>query len=402
MSTGQDPAIAPSQRRPRPKPGLAFRLALALTSFLLTCLALEAGLRLCHPVGLHPTDTFLQVGPTPEDPEAGKVALVANTVARHRTEEFDFAVRINARGLRDRDMPYRKPPGVYRILVLGDSHTFGWGVDLEQTYAKRLEQELEPAAKAAGFQRVEALNAGVPGTGTAHQLYFLETEGWKYRPDAVVLGFFFNDVNDNELSPLYALENGHLVRRDPVVRRGFPFPTGVAGGRENGSVEARKSGRTGEAPASRPAPPLWIRHSHLVRFVRECLARAWPRQREHPIPGRRLPYARELTAHLLAEMARQCEEHQAALVVALIPAPADCGSHPTPSLREGHARLLRHLPKPDRLLIDLMPAFRTAGCQVLFFPRDGHINAAGHRLAAAAISRHLAARWSRRRAHPPP
>ncbi len=366
----------PAARR-HPRPGAAARVALLTGGLLLGCLAIEVGLRLFAPVGLHPTDTFLVVE-RPEDPEAGKTGLVANSTARHRTAEFDFTVRINSRGLRDREFSFTKPPGVYRILVLGDSHTFGWGVEMEETYARRLERRLNSARRVN--TRVEVINCGVPAMGTAHQILFLETEGWRYRPDAILLGFFFNDVNDNAISPLFRLEEGRLVRRDPPDRSGFPFPRGVDGG------EAQEPP---SPPPPRPAPPgpsFWVRHSHLARLVRERSARLRHAQAGPPAPRMQSAPASELTAHLLAELARLCREHQARLLVALLPANFDCSRPASHTLLAGHAPALRLLPDPERQLHDLMPAFRAAGCAGHFFRQDGHINRAGHRVVAEAVA----------------
>ena len=69
-------------------------------------------------------------------------------------------VKINSHGLRDYEYPLTKPPGTYRIIMLGDSTTFGWGVRLEDTAAKILERKLNEA-RSAGYKRFEVINAGV-------------------------------------------------------------------------------------------------------------------------------------------------------------------------------------------------------------------------------------------------
>jgi hypothetical protein len=74
-------------------------------------------------------------------------------------------VSINSHGLRDREYPVAKPPDVYRIVMLGDSTTFGWGVPVEQTVAKILERELNKL-QVPGYSRFEVLNAGVGNYNT--------------------------------------------------------------------------------------------------------------------------------------------------------------------------------------------------------------------------------------------
>jgi hypothetical protein len=68
-------------------------------------------------------------------------------------------VSINSHGHRDREYSEAKPPDTYRIVMLGDSTTFGWGVPAEQTVAKILESELNKVP-VPGYRRVEVINAG--------------------------------------------------------------------------------------------------------------------------------------------------------------------------------------------------------------------------------------------------
>lgn len=82
-------------------------------------------------------------------------------------------VAINARGLRD----HVRPEGVEtRVLLLGGSETFGWGVEAEETYGEILERI---------FPGVETVNAGVCGYSLRQQLDYLETDGLALNPDAV-------------------------------------------------------------------------------------------------------------------------------------------------------------------------------------------------------------------------
>ena len=86
----------------------------------------------------------------------------------------------------------RSRTGVYRVMMLGDSTTFGWGVKEEDTAAKFLERKLN-ADLPAGYNRVEVMNTGVGNYDTVQEVTYYETFGWKYHPDLVVLVFFIND-----------------------------------------------------------------------------------------------------------------------------------------------------------------------------------------------------------------
>jgi len=132
---------------------------------------------------------------------------IPNSSFWHTTVDGTWEFRINAQGFRDdENYEYPKPPGRRRILVLGDSHTLGYEVRQSATFSKVLERRL----REKGFD-AQVLNTGVSGFGTAEELMFLEHEGMKYHPDAVVLAFFENDFDDNIVSGLYELKNGNLL-----------------------------------------------------------------------------------------------------------------------------------------------------------------------------------------------
>jgi lysophospholipase L1-like esterase len=92
-------------------------------------------------------------------------------------------------------------PGVYRILCVGDSITYGFNVDAEDTYPRQLEALL---GRRYPGRRFEVINAGVPGWSWIQGRRFLEVEGLALRPDVVVIGhgtndqFFPTTVTDSE------------------------------------------------------------------------------------------------------------------------------------------------------------------------------------------------------------
>jgi hypothetical protein len=104
-------------------------------------------------------------------------------------------VHINSLGLRDdREYALAKTPGTFRILVLGDSVTFGHGSVAEHTYPRLLEGLLRDWRPEVDWQ---VWNAAVPGYNTSQELAQLLELGPIARPDLVVVGFYENDVVDN-------------------------------------------------------------------------------------------------------------------------------------------------------------------------------------------------------------
>jgi hypothetical protein len=104
-------------------------------------------------------------------------------------------VHINRLELRDpRDYDLAKRPNTFRILVLGDSVTFGHGSVYEHTYPYLLERRLRAWRGDVDWQ---VWNAAVPGYNTSQELAHLEQVGPRFAPDLVIVGFFENDLVDN-------------------------------------------------------------------------------------------------------------------------------------------------------------------------------------------------------------
>jgi hypothetical protein len=104
-------------------------------------------------------------------------------------------VHINSLELRDpREYDLAKRPNTFRILVLGDSVTFGHGSVYEHTYPYLTEQRLKAWRPDVDWQ---VWNAAVPGYNTSQELAQLLEVGERFQPDLVVVAFFGNDVIDN-------------------------------------------------------------------------------------------------------------------------------------------------------------------------------------------------------------
>jgi GDSL-like lipase/acylhydrolase family protein len=102
-------------------------------------------------------------------------------------------VHINSLELRDtREYDLAKPANAFRILVLGDSVTFGHGS--VHSYPELLEQRLKAWRPDVDWQ---VWNAAVPGYNTSQELAQLVEVGDRYRPDLVIVGFFENDLIEN-------------------------------------------------------------------------------------------------------------------------------------------------------------------------------------------------------------
>lgn len=95
-------------------------------------------------------------------------------------------VRINSRGTRGPEFGVPKPADVFRILWLGDSRTFGWGLAEADTYPEQVRRLLQSHFSAA--PQLEIINAGVNAWSYAQMRLFYEHTAAAWQPDLVVLG----------------------------------------------------------------------------------------------------------------------------------------------------------------------------------------------------------------------
>lgn len=134
---------------------------------------------------------------------------------------------INEHGLRDEPLPLVKPDNELRILMLGDSLTVGWGVDVQDTTSNILESEL---SRTFTDKKVQVINTGVGNYNTSMEVGYFLQRGYKFQPDLVVLNYFINDAEPTpkrkshsvfDASYAYVLLRG---RTDVLSRQVFNRP----------------------------------------------------------------------------------------------------------------------------------------------------------------------------------
>lgn len=189
---------------------------------------------------------------------------------RHTTHEFSVDYITNSQGFRTDD-PSRiyvrpKPPGVYRIMLMGPSFAFGWANSYSDTLGARMEQSLLNAPELKG-RAVEVINAGVPSLAwPIHQRWY-DQVGRTYEPDLLILihyGDMILDENPDEL-PLYSVNvEGYLVtaktdrwhrlrvkaKRSAILFYGYVVCQRIADARHN-----RSSGSAGSSEGTAGVPP---------------------------------------------------------------------------------------------------------------------------------------------------
>lgn len=165
------------------------KILFALYIILFSCIVLEMSIRFMHlapkiPRGrnLYQSDKYLPYITLP--------SITRNVDLENA--ESTFLCKHNKSGLRDVEHITDKKKGVFRIIGLGDSFTYGFGASFEDTYLFKLEKMLN---NRKGIRsKIEIIKAGIPASYPETERMFLAAYGIEYKPDLVIIGFLPNDV----------------------------------------------------------------------------------------------------------------------------------------------------------------------------------------------------------------
>jgi len=117
----------------------------------------------------------------------------SKTLRAYDPADFDVRIRINNKGFRGRDLSDDKPPGTYRIVMLGDSFTFGAGVGDDQTFSRVLEDILNAASPG----KYEVVNCGVESYSPVLEYIQLRRNIDELKPDMVIMNFDMSDLTND-------------------------------------------------------------------------------------------------------------------------------------------------------------------------------------------------------------
>lgn len=307
--------------------------------------------------------------------------------------EFPAQIRINNLGFRGRDLSEGRPPGTLRVMVLGDSYTFGDHVDTAESYPARLEEilaqriaALPPAARAsqpgaAGtFEpapgrkdpppgrhgAVEVINAGVNGYGIRDARMLWEKAGGRLNPDIVIVTFSPNDVSDitREVPISRQMRENARLKSAPLLGPVLRLAQNTALFNGMQILRARMIVATGRRQGAQAAEP--------ARAGPQGAPEAWEGYRQALIP-------------FLEEL----EAGRRRTLLVLYP------SHPHVAAEEPyHAGeiLPRWAAEAGIPCLDLLPALRRAarrGDKLYLVPQDSHPTPAGHLAAARAVAERI-------------
>lgn len=195
------PTVTRRGARPAVK-RIAVKLTLLLGSMATALLLAEVVIRLLYG---SPIPERLPLMLIEANPHRG-YAMVPNT--EHYT--YEQHVRVNNLGLRGPDV-LAKEPNEYRILVAGDSMTFGQGVAESDTIPVILEAFLTKQSEA--YAKINVINGGVRGYATNQQLGLVTELAPAIEPDLVLLLWYWNDLRDGNIDGTFK----RLSRKGPIT-----------------------------------------------------------------------------------------------------------------------------------------------------------------------------------------
>lgn len=275
--------------------------------------------------------------------------------------DFCVDVAINSHGLRDDEYALARG-NKKRMLVIGDSFAWGFGVEQRERFSEILESD---------HNDWEIINAAVSGYSTDQEFLYLRQSGMAYRPDVVLLLLFRNDLDENLSSESYWYYKPRftLGTRGQLMLQNTPVPSS--------SIKQRVERFCwGRSYLMQPLYTQFFNHYdfffHLKQNLITCL-RSDKSQKAMPSNAPYTDGGFPLIRQLLRAMNELCKKNQARLIV--VSAPME------PQVQAFFSKLAS-----DETItyLALDPFFADVGPKA-YFPHDLHWNLIGNQVAAKAI-----------------
>jgi lysophospholipase L1-like esterase len=344
-------------------------LCLVLCGIASAMLVGELALRIAgfSPIHVNPLNSFHE--PHPLVGYRGKPAFSG----RFRRSEFDVNIKHDENGFRKQEFQQAMEKSNHRVLIFGDSFTWGWGVDQGKVFTDQMNKWMP------GYH---IRNFGLNASGTVQQFSIFESFARNIvQPgDTVVLAFVYNDFTDNVNRPLRA-----EVRNGQVRRVG---PTQLLGAKRSFDLKH-----------------VSYLYNYVVFSAAVLKATLEEQRARRKVPrlidlnGRRNELV--VAQHFLAEFSRAVEEKHARFLVVYVPQQGEINETAKPDERDSrneaiYRKAFQTCAESLKLrTLDLLPYFLEAKKlrpeERLTFGRDKHWNESGHALAAKVIAEYILA-----------
>lgn len=335
-----------------------------LFKFMAVCLSIFGGFLVCE-IALR---IFLPQGTGPiqyaHDPVLGAIPVPYQHGERSVPGNFCYTYTNNSQGFRG-SKEFKLKNTNRRVLFLGDSFTYGLGVNDDQTFCFHVEKSLADLG-------VEIINTGNPGKGMDYELKLFSIVGRKYHPDIVALCFIPDTFNRNSRGEYYSYQDGRLVPKS-----------------FDESITKRKM-----ALANIPGYNFAITHSHLANLLKQTAINYIYHNRSNEIE-KEGPSEEdvEITRRLYAQLIKECENIGSTLIFFYIPWITEVEAYrQNRALSKWEMAIKRIVDDDVGQFLSLTPAFVDSGQPVdRFYFAEGHWTVLAHSLAANFISKHIRA-----------
>lgn len=258
--------------------------------------------------------------------------------------EFRTDVVVNSLGFRNDEYEVEKTPGTSRVVILGDSFTYGFGLDLEQTFFKKLETKLTKQLQ----HQVEVWNLAVISWATVIHERVVRERVRAYSPDVVIVAFDLSDFADNVAYADARLPDGTFPQLGPGTLDKF-----------------------------------FADRARVHGFLRRVTPLGEP---EYVALKDRVA---KLALHSLSEIAAMLRAADVPLLVVFYPYPWN----PFPWEGEMLERLQAELREAGVQILDMSAPIKQRGYRALYFAKNWHWNAEGSTFVADLLANDLSARF---------
>ncbi len=314
-------------------------IILIVVTLLIFLFLMEIILRIIYPIYSNYNTEMWRYSRDMKIPSSNKLMSYEHTPNKSGLY-YGTMITTNADGFRDYYYDVKKPLSTYRILMLGDSVTLGWGTNSSDIFSKVIERKLNSMISG---KKIEVINTGIGCYNTQMEVELLKQKGLKYNPDMIILNYYINDPEPTKKTNtiLYFLQKNLYT---------YMF--------------------------------FWDKFSNLfLKLKNETYISYYSRLYEDSYNGK------TIMLQSINELAKIVHEKDIKLLIVVYP-----DFHNFPNYRfEYVTHLIRNASISNRIyFLDLLPYFKDIDPESIWVSKeDAHPNSFGHSIAADAITKYL-------------
>lgn len=329
-------------------------------------------------------------------------AMKPNLTLIYNFGEFSTTAKISSQGIRNEEVEIPKPKNRYRLLAVGDSFTYGWGVELKDSWVKLLESSLKKEGR-----DVEIINAGIPGGNLTEDRRTCLAYKDQFQVDGIIIGLFEDDLYQALIRQIELSDFQDFIWSGwpTLIRLSKRFEEEFATKYiQEGSVIDVRAVLKDELKDDLKAHPLTlnkidpeIRDDFLnVKFHPIIVAKAMndPNSLTFILNQKQLDFAMQVVDKRLKRFKERCIKDLPTLIV-FIPSNEIVSDYYHPfkkqlayHVEEGLTTIDLETPLKEKVerygfkFISPLAQFRADGCRDCYYPYDGHFTKVGNQRLA--------------------